>query len=633
MPRPRRGAGRTAFISHRLDRSPAARILLGTVVHTGGLGAGATYSGSLTAAVPALAPGSYYVIVEADSLYQIPDPNRANNTLTATGQLAVSLPSLTLGKAATGSFTAAEQQDYYQVTVPAGGSLVVSAASAASSGALAVYVSQGTLPTPYNDQVASAIPNQPSQTAVVPQVLTAGTYDILVESVSGAAATSGYTLTVTQGNTPTISGLSTTSGGNAGNLTVGIDGTNFAPTATAALTLGGSTIAASAIDFVSASQIYATFDLKGAAVGNYTLSVHQGSQAVTAPTPLQVVAATAGTLSVSLSVPQLVRVGRTGTIVVNYANTSENDIVAPLLTISSTNANVFFSTPDDPNNYVQSAEVLAVAPSGPAGILRPGQSGQLSLTLLAQDSGHEPIPVEVAQIEAGQTIDWSSQESTIRPSTISTAAWNAIWTNLMAMVGTTTDSYNAALAQAATYLGGVGETTAQVSDVSRLWSFLTAQADAAFPTGTLDLGHRCRAADAGQPDAGHRPDLRRDDRRPRPAGPLRPRLDDELAGLAEHRRLRQCDHRLRRFLRRLREAAQRHLPGYGRRIRRADPVRRHLHLHGDLRHPARLPGERAVELRAGHQRQPDHPGLQYPGPAHQLDLLESSRTLPSRPSR
>ena len=35
----------------------------------------------------------------------------------------------------------------------------------------------------------------------------------------------------------------------------------------------------------------------------------------------------------------------------------------------------------------------------------------------------------------------------------------------MAMVGTTTDSYNAALAQAATYLGGLGETTAQVSDV------------------------------------------------------------------------------------------------------------------------------------------------------------------------
>ena len=63
----------------------------------------------------------------------------------------------------------------------------------------------------------------------MPQVLTAGTYNILVESVSGAAATTGYTLTVASGERPTISGLSTTSGGNAGNLTVGIDGTNLAP--------------------------------------------------------------------------------------------------------------------------------------------------------------------------------------------------------------------------------------------------------------------------------------------------------------------------------------------------------------------------------------------------------------------
>ena len=391
------------------------------------------------------------------------------------------MPALTLGKAATGSFTAGEQEDFYQVTVPAGGSLVVSATSAAASGALAVYVSQGTLPTPYNNQDASAIPNQPGQTVVVPQVLTAGTYNILVESVSGEAATAGYTLTVTQGNVPTISGLSTNSGGNAGNLTVGIEGTNLAAGDTAVLTMGGTTISSSSIDFVSASQIYGTFDLQGATVGNYTLSVHQGGEAVTAPSPLQVVAAAAGTLSLSVSVPQLVRIGRTGTVVVTYNNPTKNDLTAPLLAISSTNAGISFSTPDNPNEYVTTAEVLAVAPSGPAGILRPGQSGQLSLTLLAEGTA-QSIPVEVSQIEAGQTIDWTSEESALRPSTISTAGWSAIWTNLMAMVGTTTDSYNAALAQAATYLGGVGDTNDQVSDVSRLWSFLEAQADDAFPS-------------------------------------------------------------------------------------------------------------------------------------------------------
>ena len=57
---------------------------------------------------------------------------------------------------------------------------------------MALYVSQGTLPTPYNYQEAADVANQLNQTVTVPQVLTAGTYYILAHSVSGAAATAGY---------------------------------------------------------------------------------------------------------------------------------------------------------------------------------------------------------------------------------------------------------------------------------------------------------------------------------------------------------------------------------------------------------------------------------------------------------
>ncbi len=61
------------------------------------LAGGASYNASLTAALPAtLAPGYYYVLVEVDSLYQLPDPNRANNILAATtGQIDIGLPALT----------------------------------------------------------------------------------------------------------------------------------------------------------------------------------------------------------------------------------------------------------------------------------------------------------------------------------------------------------------------------------------------------------------------------------------------------------------------------------------------------------------------------------------------------------
>ena len=82
----RRGTdpGRTAFTSSSTRAISSSSILLGSVPHTGGLGADATYNASLTAALPALAPGYWYVLVEADSLYQIAEQDRALSTLAAT---------------------------------------------------------------------------------------------------------------------------------------------------------------------------------------------------------------------------------------------------------------------------------------------------------------------------------------------------------------------------------------------------------------------------------------------------------------------------------------------------------------------------------------------------------------------
>ena len=99
--------------------------LLGATIHSGGLAVDSSYSGTLTVTLPALAPAAYYVLVQADSLYQVPDPSRADSTTAAGNQLKVTLPELTLGTPAQGAFTAADQNQYYQITVPAGGSLEV----------------------------------------------------------------------------------------------------------------------------------------------------------------------------------------------------------------------------------------------------------------------------------------------------------------------------------------------------------------------------------------------------------------------------------------------------------------------------------------------------------------------------
>ena len=272
------------YLSPASTITPAS-VLLGTVQRNGGLNAGVSYNASLTTSVPALVPGNWNVLVVADSHYSVADQDRANNTQAATAPLQVTLPAATLGTPIDGSFTALGQDRYYQVTVPADGSLVLSLASVVS-GYFAMYASQGVIPTPYNYQYASIQQQPPSGMFVppeaqlrltVPQAVAGATYYILVRNVSGAAATANYTLTAAQSTVLSVSGFGPTTAGNAGKITVQIDGTNFTSKTTASVTRGSTTIDASSIALLDSGRIFATFDLIGAAPGDYALTVRDGA--------------------------------------------------------------------------------------------------------------------------------------------------------------------------------------------------------------------------------------------------------------------------------------------------------------------------------------------------------------------
>jgi YD repeat-containing protein len=466
-----------------LSTTPAitgSSVLLGSVTHSGGLAANGSYNASLTAAVPALPPGNYYVLVETDSLDQVLVIDRTKDILAvSTGQLAVSVPALTLGTPANGTFTAADQDQYYQVTVPAGGSLQVSLTSAASSGALALYVSQGTQPTPYSFQESANLAGQPNQSLNVP-VTGAGTYYILVHSVSGAAAAAGYTLSVSQTNALTVSAPSSSyTGGNGGNLTLDIKGTNFSSNTTASLSLGSTTIQAATIYFQSASEIYATFNLTGVATGNYTLTVQNGTENATAPTTVAVVPASSGNpVQLALATPSLVSAGRDGIVTVTVTNTSNNDVLAPLLFLTTDGATL--KLPSQSGFQGATLNFLAISQTGPAGILLPGESVQVQIQFQSTTT-NPTINFQLYQAEDSQPMDWASAKSSLQGN-IPTDAWNAIWSNFLANVGSTVGSYHTVLANDATYLGQLGE---YGNDVNTLLDFELDKAADDFITPTL----------------------------------------------------------------------------------------------------------------------------------------------------
>ena len=118
--------------------------LIDRVEHTGGLVPGASYTGTTSANLPALAPGNYYVIVRADIRDNVRETNKANNEFASPGTIALNLPSLPLNTPTSGTI-ANTQDEYFRVDVTAGEDLLLSASFAQSTEA-EFYVRYGARP-------------------------------------------------------------------------------------------------------------------------------------------------------------------------------------------------------------------------------------------------------------------------------------------------------------------------------------------------------------------------------------------------------------------------------------------------------------------------------------------------------
>ena len=120
------------------------------------------------------------------------------------------------------------------------------------------------------------------------------------------------------------------------------------------------------------------------------------------------------------------------------------------------------------------------------------------------------------------TIPWFSYRGDAKPDTIPQDAWDAILYNLRASYGDLWADYVGEMAENATYLGSIGQTT---SDLGALWGFEVAQASAALsPVRYLAGLGRCVGRGAGA-SPGLQPGLWAGPRLPVPGGHAGARLD------------------------------------------------------------------------------------------------------------
>ncbi len=466
-----------------LSSSPAinaSAVLLGQVTHTGVVAAGGTYPGTLKAAVPAVAPGSYFIVVEADSQGLVADAARADTVLATTSPVPVTVPSLALAAAgatptpATGTLATGESTAF-QLQVPAGQTVQITAGfNTASAGAL--LVGYRAVPTQAANLEQAFVPGQ-SQQQVTLSNTQQGTYFVVLLGEPGAGSGAPFVLTA-QEQPFGIDTFTPSSGSNAGAVTVALTGTLFTPETTVSLVApGGTATAAIGVTFQNSTTLEAAFNLSALSAGAYHLKVQNGTQSSTATAPFTVTTGNPGQLALHLSVPSAFRPDRPVTVTVEYENTGDTDIPAPLLELSANtgelelNGQANFTTTGAESGGPNVA-FLGTNPDGLASVLPPGAQGQATFTFVdTATAGTANFQIE--QIISGGILAWTTLENSLRPAEIAPATWSVIFNNFLDEIGDTTDQYQLVMDEDADYFQSIGEPT---QDVSRLLNFELEQA-------------------------------------------------------------------------------------------------------------------------------------------------------------
>ncbi|HEV3344423.1 MAG TPA: carboxypeptidase regulatory-like domain-containing protein [Pirellulales bacterium] len=429
-------------------------ILLGNVQHTGDLGPSQSYNGSGTFTLPGVVPGNYYFIVRANSQNEIFEgANLANNAFASTATVAMDLPALTLGAPAAGQVATKGAGQLYKVTVAAGGNLDLTLTGAAGD-TDNLFVSFGDVPTPQSFLARGNRPNSADQSLSLAGV-NAGTYYVLVY---GANVPSGGSFTVTASAVGfSLSGVSPTQGSNTGQVTISISGAQFDGNSKPQLVdSAGVTIKPLKIYYTDTGLVSATFDLTGLPTGPADVQVvNAGSLTQSLSHAFGIVAGQPGRLVTNLVAPSAVRQGRLFTITIEYANEGDTDIPAPIMSLTASSS-VELSFSSSLSNPRSALDLVGVSPTGPAGVLAPGNKGEITIYGTTSAAGPENFQLAIGQYPA-VPINWAAISPLVQPAGVSNAVWEELFAQIQHDVGPTWNLYQQAVSADATLLpGGLG---------------------------------------------------------------------------------------------------------------------------------------------------------------------------------
>jgi hypothetical protein len=419
------------------------------------LGAGQSYTKSVVVRVPSGAEGNYLWQVHANSGDEIFEgQNITNNVLNASVATSLTLPTLPVGGTLTSSYTATGQGDLYKISPGAAQNLVVTLQDNAPGTVLELYLAQGHAPTVSQFDYKSSQFNTNVVSLTVPNTV-GGDYYILAYARSLNSPDVTYTISA---SIVTQFGVSVVSPGEItdnGPVTLQLNGGQLAGNDTYQLVGPGGTFSATNVVGSNPNDSFVTFNLGGAATGNYSLVITQpGGQSITNLNVVRVTNSIAlPQFSVQLQVPTIYRVGRDFSGLISYGNVGNADMPSPLLILTSGGIAGLQLLPTD--SYSSNDLVLvAAAMDGPAGVLRPGQTYSIPFSAQPYLDATIPFQVDYKSSDSTDTVDYASLALEVRPPGYSDDDWNVAWNGFKAAAGPTwggfvqlVDNYATTMAQ------------------------------------------------------------------------------------------------------------------------------------------------------------------------------------------
>jgi hypothetical protein len=240
-------------------------LLLGRQTRTGPIASGGNYNGQLTATLPAINLGNYYVIVKTDSQNRVRETNDGNNTSVANSQTAIDVTALQLGVPLNTTLITGQER-FYKTLSPAGETLRFSLEGQAGS-ANELFARFGLIASRTSYDFSFSRLNEANQEIVVPNSQ-AGNYFPLARSEFSTPSPQNVTIkaeVIPFG----ITSVSPNRIGDNGQVTITLKGARFEEGATVQLSGNGTTLNAAKVIRVDSSTVKARFMFTNAPHGAY----------------------------------------------------------------------------------------------------------------------------------------------------------------------------------------------------------------------------------------------------------------------------------------------------------------------------------------------------------------------------